>query len=168
MRAIVEIEVEASRIAIHEPSSFPSQAVRWEPIAIAGNHPHVNGHFDGHDGLFRLDTGAPQVPVIFNGPAVESLKLLDGRETQKAQIGLPGGQMDVALGAVEGLEIGGHRFGTLSAIFPLQRGGAFDDEYTLGNLGQECLKPFRAVFDYEHRRMALIERPAAAANAESH
>jgi hypothetical protein len=166
MRATVEIEIATSRIAIHEPGRFEGDGVRWEPITIAGNHPHVNGSFGDVHGLFRLDTGAPQVPIIFNGPAVEKYKLLEGRETQKAKAGLPGGTMDIAFGPVEGLEIGGHRFGKMNAIFPLQRGGAFDDEYTIGNLGQECLQPFRAVFDYSQRRMALIDRPAPAADAK--
>jgi hypothetical protein len=62
------------------------------------------------------------------------------------------------MGPVEGLEIAGHRFGKLSALFPLGSGGSFDDRYTLANLGQECMKPFRAVFDYGRQRAAFIER----------
>jgi hypothetical protein len=118
----------------------------------------VKGSIEGHEGWLRLDTGAPQVAVILNGPTVERFQLLEGRTVQNERATLPGGEMDIALGPVADVIIGGHRFEQLTALFPLESGGTFDDPYTLGNLGQECLKPFRVVFDYRHRRIALIDR----------
>jgi len=160
-RAVVELEVACSRIALFDPERFELPGAPWQRVAIAGAHPFVNGSFEGHDGWFRLDTGAPQVPVILNGPTVERFDLLEGRSVQRARAGLPGGQMDVALGPIAELMLGGHRFEKLTALFPLESGGAFDDSYTLGNLGQQCLEPFRVVFDYRRRRVALIERTAS-------
>jgi hypothetical protein len=157
-RAVVELELERSRIALFDPDTFELPGAAWQEIAIAGAHPFVRGSVEGHEGWFRLDSGAPQVAVILNGPTVDRFQLLQGRTVQKERATMPGGEMDIALGAVADVIIGGHRFDPLTALFPLESGGAFDDPYTLGNLGQECLMPFRVVFDYRHRRIALIDR----------
>jgi hypothetical protein len=157
-RAIVEIEVAAPRLAILDPAAPPDLGSAWQPIAIYGNHVYVRARFEGHEGWFRLDTGAPQVPVIFNGPAVADFSLLDGRETTRQSIGVPGGTMEVAMGQVQGLELAGHVFDTLPAIFPTESVGAFADRETLGNLGLECLRPFRVIFDYERKRAAFLKR----------
>jgi hypothetical protein len=157
-RAVVELELERSRIALFDPATFELPGASWREIAVAGAHPYVKGSIEGHEGWLRLDTGAPQVAVILNGPTVERFQLLEGRTVQNERATLPGGEMDIALGPVADVIIGGHRFEQLTALFPLESGGTFDDPYTLGNLGQECLKPFRVVFDYRHRRIALIDR----------
>jgi aspartyl protease len=157
-RAVVELELERSRIALFDPATFELPGASWQELAIAGAHPYVKGSFESHAGWFRLDSGAPQVAVILNVPTIERFQLLEGRTVQKERATLPGGEMDIALGLVADVIIGGHCFEPLTALFPLESGGAFDDPYTLGNLGQECLKPFRAVFDYRHRRIALIDR----------
>ena len=157
-RAVVELELERSRIALFDPATFELPSASWQELAIAGAHPYVKGSFESHAGWFRLDSGAPQPAVVLNGPTVERFQLLEGRTVQNERATLPGGEMDIALGPVADVIIGGHCFEQLTALFPLESGGAFDDPYTLGNLGQECLKPFRAVFDYRHRRIALIDR----------
>jgi hypothetical protein len=157
-RAVVELELERSRIALFDPATFELPGASWQEVAIAGAHPYVKGSFEGHAGWFRLDSGAPQVAVVLNVPTIERFQLLEGRTVQNERATLPGGEMDIALGPVADVIIGGHRFEQLTALFPLESGGAFDDPYTLGNLGQECLKPFRVVFDYRHRRIALIDR----------
>ena len=156
-RAVVELGLERSRIALFDPATFELPGASWQELAIAGAHPYVKGSFEGHAGWFRLDSGAPQVAVILNGPTVERFHLLEGRTVHRDRATLPGGEMDIAFGPVADLIIGGHRFEELAALFPLESGGAFDDPYTLGNLGQDCLKPFRVVFDYRHRRIALID-----------
>jgi hypothetical protein len=157
-RAVVELELERSRIALFDPATFELPNASWQELAIAGAHPFVKGSLEGYAGWFRLDSGAPQVAVVLNGPTVEHFQLLEGRTVQKERATMPGGEMDIALGLVADVIIGGHRFEPLTALFPLESGGAFDDPYTLGNLGQECLQPFRVVFDYRHRRIALIDR----------
>src|SRR5262249_51358911 len=95
-RSIVELEVEAPSLAILDPAMPPDRGDAWQPIAIYGNHVYVCARFEGHEGWFRLDTGAPQVPLILNAPAVAELSLLEGRETTKTSIGVPGGTMEVA------------------------------------------------------------------------
>ena len=66
--------------------------------------------------------------------------------------------MNVAIGAIDHFELAGHVFDRLKAIFPLEAGGAFSDRHTIGNIGQECMMPFRAGFDYRSGRAAFIER----------
>jgi len=157
-RAVVELELERSRIALFDPTAFELPGASWQEVAIVGAHPYVKGSFEGHAGWFRLDTGAPQVAITLNRPTIERFQLLEGRTVQNEHATVPGGEMDIAIGPVADVIIGGHRFEQLTALFPLESRGAFDDPYTLGNLGQECLKPFRVVFDYRHRRVALIDR----------
>jgi len=156
-RAVVEIEVSAPRLLIFDPATT-DESLPWEEIAIYGNHVYARASFEGHEGWFRLDTGAPQVPILFNGPAVQRLSLLEGRETTQETIGVPGGTMKVAMGQVHGFSLGGHGFGPLSAIFPLESTGAFADRETLGNLGQDCFSPFRMRFDYARQRAAFMKR----------
>lgn len=156
-RVSAEIEVAAPRLAFFDPATA-DEGLPWEEIAIYGNHVYARASFEGHEGWFRLDTGAPQVPILFNGPAVQRLSLLAGRESTEATIGVPGGTMKVAMGKVRGLWLGGHEFGPLSAIFPLESKGAFADEETLGNLGQDCFSPFRVRFDYARQRAAFVKR----------
>src|SRR5262249_3812475 len=112
-RSIVEIEVAAPRLAIFDPATPQDESAPWQPIVVYRNHVYASARFEGHEGWFRLDTGAPQVPIIFNGPAVERLSLLEGRGAQEAQIEVPGGTMDVAIGEIDGFELAGHVFGPL-------------------------------------------------------
>src|SRR5262249_50613191 len=133
-RSIVELEVEAPSLAILDPAMPPDRGDAWQPIAIYGNHVYVCARFEGHEGWFRLDTGAPQVPLILNAPAVAELSLLEGRETTKTSIGVPGGTMEVAMGEVKDFELAGHVFESLPAIFPTETKGAFADRETIGNL----------------------------------
>jgi len=157
-RAVVEIDVTGPHLAIRDPAAPPDLGNAWQPIAIYGNHVYVRARFEGHEGWFRLDTGAPQIPLIFNAPAVQELSLLEGRATTTARLGVPGGTMDAAIGKVEGLELAGHVFETLPALFPTESTGAFADRETIGNLGQECLRPFRVTFDYGRKRAAFVKR----------
>ncbi|HKA25004.1 MAG TPA: aspartyl protease family protein [Candidatus Eisenbacteria bacterium] len=157
-RSIVEIEVAAPRLAIFDPATPQDESAPWQPIVVYRNHVYASARFEGHEGWFRLDTGAPQVPIIFNGPAVERLSLLEGRGAQEAQIEVPGGTMDVAIGEIDGFELAGHVFGPLAALFPKRSAGAFADREALGNLGQDCMAPFRARFDYRRKRAAFVKR----------
>jgi aspartyl protease len=157
-RAIVEVDVTAPFLAILDPASPPDVGGLWQPIVIYGNHVYVRARFEKHEGWFRLDTGAPQLPIIFNAPAVHELSLLEGRATTRARIGVPGGDMEVAMGQVVGLKLAGHVFDTLPALFPSESTGAFADRETIGNLGQECLRPFRVYFDYRRKRAAFLKR----------
>ena len=157
-RSIVEIEVAVPRITIFDSDTPQDDELPWQDIVIYGNHVYTRGRFENHEGWFRLDTGAPQVPLMFNGPAVERLSLLEGRDTKKAQIDVPGGMMGVEIGEVHGFELAGHVFGSLGAIFPTETTGAFADREALGNLGQECFAPFRVRFDYARKRAAFMKR----------
>jgi predicted aspartyl protease len=157
-RAIVEIEAAAPGLAIKDPRTPPERGDAWQPIVIYRNHVYVRARVEQHEGWFRIDTGAPQVPLIFHAPAVSELSLLDGRETTRATIGVPGGTMEVAMGEVKGFELAGYRFASLPAIFPSEAKGAFADPETIGNAGLECLGPFRVTFDYGRRRAAFVKR----------
>jgi hypothetical protein len=157
-RAVVEIEVDAPRLAIFDPASPPERGDAWRPIVVYRNHVYAQARLEKHEGWFRLDTGAPQVPLLVNGPAVAALSLLEGRETQPASIDVPGGTLAVAMGEVREFELAGHVFKTLPAIFPTETKGAFADRETIGNLGLPVLGAFRITFDYARKRAAFVKR----------
>lgn len=117
----------------------------------------IEADFEGHAGLLKMDLGAaggPFANVTLHAPAVRSLGLLDGREVETMDLGTA----KVAIGRLDWFEIGGHRFEEPEAMFALGGSGPFQDPTTLGNIGVNFLAPFRILFDYGRRRIALLER----------
>jgi hypothetical protein len=111
---------------------------------------------DKHEGLFRLDTGCPI--ILFHSPAVERLKLLEGRSTQPVRIGGAGGFVDARSGTLASFVVAGHRFPKPQAVFTLAKEGALAEPYTLGTFGGPFLAAFQLVLDYPHRRLGFIEK----------
>ena len=146
-RVIAEIDAEQGKIALHDPAAFKDDGLAWQALTLYGRHPCVQAAFEDHKGLFKLDTGAAQSTVTIHAPAVERFKLLDGRETKPAMHGGVGGMAAAKVGKVKWFELGGVRSENLEVIFAIDRKGAFDNEFTLGNIGGQLLKPFRLVTD---------------------
>jgi hypothetical protein len=156
-RAVVEVDLQESRMVLHDPSAYGLPAGDWQPLHFQDNHPVIPATVEGTPGLFRLDLGAsggPHGNIVFHGPAVERLALLDGRETQEVQLG----NQRAAIGTVESVEIAGVSFGETAVAFSLEEHGLFGDPYTTGNLGVDLLRSFRIVFDYGSRRIALLPK----------
>jgi hypothetical protein len=116
----------------------------------------VRARFEGgRDGYFRLDTGANGT-LAFHAPAVRELGLLEGRKVVPGFGGGVGGHAESRDGKLEWFELAGHRFEGPTVSFSLAELGAFADRYTLGNIGQEFLGPFRIVLDYPGDRIAFV------------
>ena len=158
-RVVAEFDPYRRKISLLDPAEYhvPNGA-EWRELIISGRHPYVHASFEGdHEGVFRLDTGTPDT-VTFHAPAVESLKLLDGRETTSGVQGGAGGMKLVRSGAIEWFELAGHRFEQPVVTFGLSDEGAMSGDLSVGTIGLKFLEPFVVVFDYPHKRIAFAKR----------
>jgi hypothetical protein len=152
-RAIVEIDIADNAVSIHDPSAYALSAGKWQELMIQYQTPVIRAAFDGdHDRWFRVDIGAA-VTVMFHTPTVRALDLL------KNHVGTPArfGELEVIFGNLAWFEVAGHRFNNPQVILVTNANGPGADPFTAGNLGLEFLKPFRLIFDYANKRVALIE-----------
>jgi len=161
-RAIVDLDLEAETLALHDPTTFrlPDEVGEevWAPLLLDGHIPSVRCRFEGdREGLFKLDLGDAGT-ISFYSPAVRELGLLEGRAVEASQVGGVGGTGRASVGDLEWFEVGGHRVAPLRATFSQTETGAFSSVRALGNLGTGMLRPFRIVFDYSRSRLALVPR----------
>jgi hypothetical protein len=157
-RVVAKIDMEAPSVSLYEPAGFKGEGMKWEKLVIDQRIPLVRARFENHEGLFKLDTGAAQKSVSMHAPAVKELKLLEGREATDSQAGGVGGMVKVKKGELAWFELGGKRTERVKAEFAVVETGAFNDPYTLGNIGGVLLKPFVIVTDYRGGRIAFVER----------
>jgi hypothetical protein len=156
-RVVAVLDWEAKKLELHDPDRYQSPEARWEPLSLNHKIPCIRCQFeDKHEGLFRLDTGCPI--ILFHSPAVERLKLLEGRSTKAVRIGGAGGFVDARFGTLASFVVAGHRFPKPQAEFTLAKDGALAEAYTLGTFGGPFLAPFQLVLDYPHRRLGFIEK----------
>ena len=161
IHSIVEIDMKSATISIHQRKDYKLLNGTWHDMVLHLRHPHVQASFaSDHKGLFRIDTGAGQLSVMFHSPVVERLSLLDDRETKPFQARGAGGKLELRIGSVEWFEIAGHRTKNPMALFCLDKTGALADGNTLGNIGGGVLTPFVLVFDYQGKRVGFVDRKA--------
>ena len=68
------------------------------------------GKIEGHEAVFKIDTGAGGGTIAVHAPTVERLGLLEGRETSAAMSGGVGGMGAVRAGKLDTLDFAGRRF----------------------------------------------------------
>jgi hypothetical protein len=163
-RVVAVVSMKTGAVDLFDPKSFARDDANWSPLVLHGNHAHVRATFE-HDGeeegIFRLDTGAPSVTIVFHSPAVRSLGLLDGNHLPPIQ-GLSGigGQARARNGRLDGLKIGGRTFDRPSVILCEDEAGAFADPWSTGTMGGGILESFDVIFDYPHERIGFVEHGA--------
>jgi hypothetical protein len=160
-RCVARVDLALAKVSLHDPASFDAGSILWTPLRLYNRHPIVDASFEGHHGLFKLDTGANNT-ISFHVPAVERLKLLEGRETTEGKTGSVGGFRPVRVGKIAWFELGGKRIENVEAQFATEKVGAFHDAYSLGNIGVKLMRGFELVFDYQHQRMGFVDRPTPA------
>ena len=157
-RFIIQLDLKKPSVKIEDPSSYRLPIGNWSKLLFSTGNPAVLASFEGdHQGWFRLDTGANGA-VTFHTPIVESLHLLDHRQTSTANEAGVGGTVEARLGHVDWFELGGRRFQKVEATFSLAKSGAFADKYLAGNIGQDLMEPFKVVFDFGGSRVAFLAR----------
>lgn len=156
-RTVSELDLVNATISIHDPATYSREGRAWTDLIVRDRVPCVRASFEGHEGWFRLDTGANS-SVTMHAPAVERLRLLDGRETTETKLGGVGGFVPARSGVLEWFELGGTRIEGVRADFATASTGAFADSRTLGNIGTRLIGPFVIVLDYPHSRIAFLAR----------
>lgn len=159
-RCIVEAEMERGTVALFNPKTYDQSRVgdRWQKLYQLSRVSCVEAEFEGHKGIFKLDTGAGGSTVTIHAPIVEKHKLLDGRETTESSIGGVGARVKVRKGKLKYFELAGHRTEDVMAEFAVESKGAFNSADTTGNIGGVLVKPFKIVFDYQNKRIAFVKR----------
>jgi len=160
-KCVVELDLAAPRIAIHDPKTYGLAHGQWTELTITGGVPSVHATFEEHEGVFRLDTGADGF-VTFHQPAVEKWKLLEGREVKSAKLGGVGGFVDAKRGVVKSFTLGGVKQENIEATFAVEAKGNFGEADRDGNIGAGLLKPFTLVLDYDSKRIAFVKKAGAA------
>lgn len=162
-RAIARLSTADGAVSLHDPAKFDDKGLVWFPLIVYDRHACVAGTFEGHEGVFTLDTGAGTQPVSMHFPTVERFKMLEGRETTDSSAGGVGGNVKMKAGKLAWLEIGGRREENVRATFAVEEKGVFGNPFTAGHLSIKQLGPRDVVFDYAGGRIAFPDRPAAAA-----
>jgi len=159
-RSVVELDMEKNTIALFDPKSYDQNRVqnRWQKLYQTARVACVEAEFEGHKGIFKLDSGAAGSTVALHAPTVEKFKLLEGRETKNTFAGGVGGNVTAKSGKLKYFELGGHRTDDIEVTFATTAKGAFNSADTLGNIGGDLLKPFKIVFDYQNKRIAFMKR----------
>lgn len=159
-RSVVEYDVRTGSLAIYDPNGFTLPKGGWETLRLSSRHPTISCRFEGdRQGVFRLDTGSNDT-VIFHGPTVEKLRLLEGRTLRTVPLGGVGGMTSAKAGKIAYFEIAGYRFEAPNARFADTKIGAFGEGYLDGNVGQRFLDPFTIYLDYPNQRIALVRHDA--------
>lgn len=169
-RGVVEIDLGASTLAIHDPTVAPDEALPWVPISFARRLPAVRCRFPQGDGLLVLDTGFAG-GVQFTAHARErapELATLTGRSRSFHGMGW---SERVTESTLEWLEVGGMRFSDVPAAIPAGESRTADilgvgaDGDLLGVIGCDVLRRCRVVLDYARSRVAFL--PVVPADADA-
>lgn len=158
-RCTVEFDQSAPHIALFEPGSYllPEESA-WEQAILFGRHPCVRAEVEGHEGIFKIDTGAAGDTVTMHAPTVAKLALLEDRKTRSSQAGGVGGSVPTRKGELSSFVLGGHDFGTIPASFAVESEGVFANPYVWGNMGGLLFEPFVLIFDYPSRRIGFVQK----------
>lgn len=157
-RTIARLSTGDGAVSLHDPATFDDRGLTWFPLIVYDRHACVAGTFEGHEGVFTLDTGAGTQPVTMHFPAVERFKMLEGRTVTDSRAGGVGGQVRTKAGRLEWLEVGGRREENVPAAFAVEEKGVFGNPFTVGHLSLKQLGPRDVVFDYAGGRIAFPDR----------
>ena len=161
-RFVTVVDYGARTLTFIDPAKFdPAGAGTPIHFQFYDHLPQVEGAFEGHKGLFDIDTGS-RSELDLTHPFVEANGLVAKHPkgivaTDGWGVGGPARSYvthatDLTLGPVriEGLVVG----------FSIQKKGAFADPNYIGNVGSGLLKRFVVTFDYAHQTMYLKPLPA--------
>ena len=160
MRAVVVVDAEAERVELHAREGYELPSGVWRELRLDDRMPCVEVAFEGdRTGWFRIDTGSDDT-VVFHGPAVARLGLLEDRGAERVRVGGIGGASDAHRGELAWLELGGRRFEDLPVTFHGEAAGALRSAHTAGLIGLGLLRHFVVVLDCAGGRAAFLERGA--------
>ena len=152
-QCIVELDLAAPRIALHDPAHYALSEGEWSPLTFRRLIPSVKAIVEEHECTFHLDIGSNS-GITFEHPAVERLGLLAGRTVTDAKFGGVGGFIAAKRGKVTSLELGGARFTDVEALFAVQASAQSGHGHD-GSLGTRVLERYRLTLDYGGQRICF-------------
>lgn len=156
--SVIELDYVTSQVALFDPKTYEQERGKksWQKLYDSRGL-GVEAEFEGHKGVFCLTVSLKAMVVIFS-PAVKKLNLLEGRELE--DISNRARELVAKTGKLKYFQIGGHRHEEVDAFFATSETGPFSDQDVIGMIGDELVKPFQIVFDYQNRRIAFVKRDA--------
>lgn len=162
-RAVIDLDYPNSRVAFRTATGFSyAGAGESVPLVASGNgHRQVEVTIEGkHKGLCTVDTGSGGTLAVFQAFVDEHDLLANRAPLSETESGGVGGRIRSKLGTLRSVTFAGYELSNVPATFGAdKRGGAFDNDRLLGNLGGGVFSRFRLIFDYS--RDLLHVEPAA-------
>ncbi|CAG0981740.1 hypothetical protein PHYC_01802 [Phycisphaerales bacterium] len=163
-RAAAEIDADAATITLHDPAGYSlPRGAAWQELLLDHRTPATRASFEGHEGVFTIDTGASGHALVLMAPTTQRLKLLEGRETKDSMLGGVGGMVPAKVGKLATFDLAGVRHENLTVAFATERRGAFGNPYLDGNIAGKLIRQYTLVLDYMNGRLAFIPKGGAAA-----
>ncbi len=167
-RFVTRVDYGAGTITLIKQSAFdPKDAGTAIPFAFNGNDIDAPATYDGVKGLFTIDTGS-RASLTLNGPFATKNKLGPKGKSMAGVTGwgVGGPTRSVALrgGA---LTLGAMRIDAPVVELSTDKGGAFAETATSGNIGSGVLKRYIVTLDYEHTTMYLKPSTAPVADLDT-
>jgi hypothetical protein len=159
-RFVTRVDYGAGTITLIKQSAFdPKDAGVAIPFAFNGNDIDAPATYDGIKGLFTIDTGS-RASLTLNGPFVAKNNIAPKGKSMAGVTGwgVGGPTRSIALRGGT-LMLGTMAVGAPVVELSTDKGGAFAETATSGNIGSGVLKRFIVTLDYEHTTMYL--KPAA-------
>ncbi len=160
---VVELDYEARVMRLHNKEKFVySGTGEILPVSfINGGHPLIPGEITvaGREplkGKFVIDVGSGG-SLMLNRPFVEQENLLAATPKTIKLIGAggAGGKVAARVGRLRALTIGKIQIDEPVTAFSEDRGGAFANSQSHGNIGYQILSKFKIFLDYGRERMIL-------------
>jgi hypothetical protein len=129
------------------------------PLAFTGDMPLVTAYVDGARGVFGIDTGNNQDPILFAHFLREHGISTEGAADGQMAASSVGGSMALAHARITQLELGPTVFKNIAVEVSSMRSGTLSTRSEAGNIGLSLLARFASVtFDYRHHRMCVEPR----------
>jgi predicted aspartyl protease len=159
LAGIFEVNLEEAKITVHDPGTYKlPEGQRWHSLSFLGRRPCVPGKIeDREEGRFLIDLGANSA-ITIHAPAVEKLKLLEGRETKASMTGGVGGMHAARSGSLKELTICGQTIREVPAIFATTSKAGPSESELQATIGVGVLKRFQCVVNYRDKSIALLPR----------
>ncbi len=147
-----------SSLAVYPPETdWEDEQVDWIDAIYSAGHFLVSAGFEGHDGMFVVDSGGGGQGVRFDSSAVKEFDLLDGRRTQGVTANGFGGSSRLRGGTVASFAFGTRSWTNLPATFRQPKEAVWEDPYVSGLIGFQMLDPHVVIYDYPGRRLGLLK-----------
>lgn len=158
-RCVAELDPAAPAIALFDRGTYTPADGTWSTLTLLNRVPALTATYEGHQGLFRVDTGSNE-SVTIHQAAVRKHDLLNGRPNlASAKMGGVGGFVSAKKGTLATFALAGTDLGEVPATFSLATSGSMADSDLDGTIGSGILDRFRLVFDYAGERAILIPHP---------